>query len=135
MRACPFLKMGELFAAYLNDLHQFDPSTLTWTDLSEVLGPDSDPPPTARYPPMPRFEPHLFAVPRQRAALVDFEHRDSLLGRSQSGLAAVGDTLYLFGGISVDGLKLIPTPPHPKTPIGYFSPLGVPHIPPILPRH
>jgi hypothetical protein len=101
--------MGDLFAAYLNDLHPFDPSTLTWTDLSEVLGPDSNPQPTARYLPMPRFETQLFAVPRQKAALVALTALP-MLGRSLSGLTADGDTLFLYGGVSVDGLNL-PIPP------------------------
>ena len=38
-----------VLAVYLNDLHQFDLSTLTWTDLSNTFGPDSDIQPTARF--------------------------------------------------------------------------------------
>ena len=36
-------------AVLLNDMHQFDLATLTWTDLSGTFGPNSDRQPTPRF--------------------------------------------------------------------------------------
>ena len=44
------IDLNLMFTGLLNDLHRFDPLTLTWSDISKNYGQDSDPPPQPRFP-------------------------------------------------------------------------------------
>ncbi len=77
----------------MNDLHQFDPSNLMWTDLSSIHGQDSDSPPQARYS-------LCVELLLNQKRVIYYNQR---VCREQFGFAASGENLYLFGGKGNNG--------------------------------